>query len=85
MRKRKKKSAGLFLLLAMVLLSLAAGYFLMEREDPPGRAQPGEGSSFQVHFIDVGQADSALVICDGHYMLIDGGNAGDSDLVFAYL
>ncbi|MCI9158735.1 MAG: MBL fold metallo-hydrolase [Lawsonibacter sp.] len=85
MRKRKKKSAGLFLLLAMVLLSLAAGYFLMEREDPPGRAQPGEGSSFQVHFIDVGQADSALVICDGHYMLIDGGNAGDSDLVYAYL
>ena len=84
MRKRKK-SAGLFLLLAMVLLSLAAGYFLMEREDPPGRAQPGEGSSFQVHFIDVGQADSALVICDGHYMLIDGGNAGDSDLVYAYL
>lgn len=85
MRKRKKKSAGLFLLLAMVLLSLAAGYFLMEREDPPGRVQPGEGSSFQVHFIDVGQADSALVICDGHYMLIDGGNAGDSDLVYAYL
>ncbi len=85
MRKRKKKSAGLFLLLAMVLLSLAAGYFLMEREDPPERAQPGEGSSFQVHFIDVGQADSALVICDGHYMLIDGGNAGDSDLVYAYL
>ena len=85
MRKRKKKSAGLFLLLAMVLLSLAAGYFLMEREDPPGRVQPGEGSSFQVHFIDVGQVDSALVICDGHYMLIDGGNAGDSDLVYAYL
>ena len=44
-----------------------------------------EGSGLQVHFIDVGQADSALVICDGHYMLIDGGNAEDSDLVYAYL
>ena len=33
----------------------------------------------------MGQADSALVICDGHYMLIDGGNAEDSDLVYAYL
>ena len=42
-------------------------------------------SSFAVHFLDVGQADSALVMCDGDYMLIDGGNAGDSDLVFSYL
>ncbi len=44
-----------------------------------------EDSSFAVHFIDVGQADCALVACDGAYMLIDGGNAGDSDLVFSYL
>ena len=29
-------------------------------------------SSFSIHFIDVGQADAALVECDGHYMLIDG-------------
>ena len=45
----------------------------------------GEDSSFAVHFIDVGQADCALVACDGVYMLIDGGNAGDSDLVYTYL
>ena len=44
-----------------------------------------EDSSFAVHFIDVGQADCALVACDGEYMLIDGGNAGDSDLIFSYL
>ena len=44
-----------------------------------------EESSFAVHFIDVGQADCALVACDGAYMLIDGGNAEDSDLVFSYL
>ena len=44
-----------------------------------------DGSSFAVHFIDVGQADCALVACDGAYMLIDGGNAEDSDLVFSYL
>lgn len=34
-----------------------------------------EDGSFTIHFIDVGQADSALVTCDGHSMLIDGGNA----------
>ena len=44
-----------------------------------------EESSFAIHFIDVGQADCALVACDGAYMLIDGGNAEDSDLVFSYL
>lgn len=42
-------------------------------------------SSLQVHFIDVGQADSSLLICDGHAMLIDGGNAADSSLIYSYL
>ena len=44
-----------------------------------------EGSTFEVHFIDVGQADSALIICDGEIMLIDGGNAADSNLIYTYL
>lgn len=44
-----------------------------------------DGSSFQVHYIDVGQADAALVICDGNAMLIDGGNRADSDLMYSYL
>lgn len=42
-------------------------------------------SSFSIRFIDVGQADSALVECDGHYMLIDGGNVGDSSKIFTIL
>lgn len=44
-----------------------------------------QDSAFAVHYIDVGQADAALVVCDGHYMLIDGGNAADSDLIYSYL
>ena len=44
-----------------------------------------EGSTFAVHFIDVGQADAALVLCDGEAMLIDGGNAADSSLIYSYL
>ena len=42
-------------------------------------------SSFKVHYIDVGQADAALVECDGHYMLIDGGNKSDSSLIYSIL
>lgn len=44
-----------------------------------------EKSSFSIHFIDVGQADAALVECDGHYMLIDGGNKGDSSKMYSIL
>lgn len=44
-----------------------------------------DSSDFTVHFIDVGQADAVLVICDGKAMLIDGGNAEDSNLLYTYL
>ena len=51
---------------------------------PATPPQPSD-SSFAVHFIDVGQADAALVLCDGKAMLIDGGNADDSSLMYSYL
>ena len=44
-----------------------------------------ENSNFEVNFIDVGQADSALIECDGETMMIDGGNVADSNVVAAYL
>ncbi len=40
---------------------------------------------FEVHFIDVGQADCSLIICDDESLLIDGGNVGDGSLVVSYL
>lgn len=51
----------------------------------PPTELPEAGSSFSVHFIDVGQADAALVECDGHFMLVDGGNRGDSDVIYTVL
>lgn len=44
-----------------------------------------EKSTFSINFIDVGQADAALVECDGHYLLIDGGNTSDSNKMYAIL
>lgn len=46
---------------------------------------PPENSTFSIHFIDVGQADAALVECDGEYMLIDGGNKADSNVLYSIL
>ena len=44
-----------------------------------------QADSLSVHYIDVGQADCALLECGGQYMIIDGGNVDDSDLVVTYL
>ena len=43
------------------------------------------GGSLEIMFIDVGQADSTLISCDGSYMLIDGGNSEDSNLIYNVL
>jgi len=44
-----------------------------------------QNSTLEVHFIDVGQADASLILCNGHAMLIDGGNSADSSLIYTYL
>ena len=82
-RKRQKQQTGWVPVFLFIMLFLAVAYVLFSRQEQA--AVPQEEGSFAVHFIDVGQADAALVMCDGHYMLIDGGNAEDSDLVYAYL
>lgn len=63
---------------------------------PSDAEEPGDGGDLpgkseetspllEIHFIDVGQADAALVLCDGAAMLIDGGNQEDSSLIYTYL
>lgn len=44
-----------------------------------------EKSTFWVEFIDVGQGDCALIQCDGHYMMIDGGPSKASSTVYTIL
>lgn len=39
----------------------------------------------QVHFLDVGNADSALIRCGTHQMLIDGGEPSSGKKVVDYL
>jgi len=54
-------------------------------EEQPIVTIPPEDSFFEVHYIDVGQGDCSLIICDNHAMLIDGGEASESSKVYAYL
>lgn len=40
---------------------------------------------FEAHFIDVGEADCTLFLCDGKSLLIDGGDIGKGSIVIDYL
>ena len=75
---KKKLIAGI-----LTLVIAACSYVVTEclREDTP--AVSGEGLT--VRYIDVGQADCALLECDGEYLLIDGGNRDDSQLLVSFL
>lgn len=77
------------LLLVLLLAAMALiGCAFSAAGGPQGDAQGGGGeaeSGFTAYFIDVGEADAALILCDGAAMLIDGGNAADSDLIYAFL
>lgn len=42
-------------------------------------------TKLQVHYIDVGQADSILITTNGESMLIDAGNSGDGSMVVNYI
>jgi competence protein ComEC len=89
------KRITLILIIAALFLLSACG--TLPGETPPGGAPTGGSSApgvpvssntetgLTVYFIDVGQADSALILCDGAAMLIDGGNVADSDLIYAFL
>ena len=75
---KKKLIAGI-----LTLVIAACSYVVTEylREEPT--AVTGEGLTVQ--YIDVGQADCALLECDGEYLLIDGGNRDDSQLLVSFL
>ena len=38
-------------------------------------------ADLDVYYLDVGQADSTLLVSDGHALLIDGGNTDDAEKI----
>lgn len=38
-------------------------------------------ADIEVVFLDVGQADAAVVVCDDQVLMIDGGNVDDSQFI----
>ena len=71
-----------WLLICLLLWGILTGCAVPQKTQPATQAPTGQ---LKVHFIDVGQADAALLQCNGENMLIDGGNAEDSNLMYTYL
>ena len=83
-KKIKKLHGSIINMLFLMFLIIAAGYIVATKTTQSIEASV-KTSTFEIHFIDVGQADAALVLCDGESMLIDGGNIEDSSLLYTYL
>ncbi|MBP5159421.1 MAG: MBL fold metallo-hydrolase [Lachnospiraceae bacterium] len=79
-----------FLIIPFIIVALSIGILSpvctnVKAENDPENKQDDFESSFWVKFIDVKQGDSALIQCDGHYMLIDGGPTSASSVLYAIL
>ena len=72
-------------LIVAVLYALFSSLFPGEAPQAPQTTVPISGNGLTVHFIDVGQADCALLECDGEFMIVDGGNVEDGQMVVSYL
>lgn len=73
-----RRLTAILLLMCLLLCGCSA-------KQPSGVVSTPVQEQLWVHFIDVGQADSILLECDGKFALIDGGNDSDGPAVAAYL
>lgn len=79
----RRRSLACKLLAPLMLAALLLGCASPSRALEPTEAAAPD--TLTVHFIDVGQADCALLENRGEFLLIDGGNREDSQLVISYL
>lgn len=84
--EKPKSMAPYSWLIALVLIALYGLYLLLNGGFGGEAASvPSDGGELRVLFVDVGQADAALVTCGRESLLIDGGNVADSSTVYTVL
>lgn len=85
---KKSKRSILYTVVVTILFAIAClnGRLIQPLEE---EIEQGEfalsDAEFQVHVIDVGQADSILVIADGEAMLIDAAESGNAQTILDYI
>lgn len=90
--KRKSKKRTVFFAAALVLIIGITAVMMISDlpladglEGTLGEVRPVDNSGFSVHFIDVGQGDCTLIICDNRYVLVDSGEQAYGQTVCTYL
>ena len=90
-RPAKKRSPAAAVLLAVLcLLLLAVSRYLDSRSESASsvsapEAAQADAPKLEVHFLDIGQGDSALLFCGDETMLIDGGKVKNNQKLIARL
>ncbi|MGN0545941.1 MAG: ComEC/Rec2 family competence protein [Acutalibacteraceae bacterium] len=78
-----------FLFILIIALISAVGTYIasdeQEGETSGGQTVAKSAESFSVHYIDVGQGDCILTVCNGKTLLIDAGENGNEATVINYL
>lgn len=94
--KNKKYKHILLYLLIILILAVALTFFFHNSKNesaasntssntPAADTSSEDPPSFEIYFLDVGQGDCALITCEGHSMLIDGGESSQSRKVYSFL
>ena len=74
--RRRKKRIPIIALIVMLLSGIGITIECVDGSDVLSKNNVTADSRMEVHFLDMGQSDSTLIVCDGEAMLID---AGDND------
>lgn len=78
----KRRLLSILLFMCLFLLPACAKTEQSYEKDDMGN---GAAGNLEVHFIDVGQGDSTLILCGGEAMLIDAGNNDQGTKIQNYL
>ena len=87
---KKRSPAVTVLLVGLCLLLLAVSRYLDSRSEPAAsvsapEAAQADAPKLEVHFLDIGQGDSALLFCGDETLLIDGGKVKNNQKLIARL
>ena len=72
-----RKNIRRLLSLTLLLLASLALYL-------PAHGETDE-TGLHIYFLDVGQGDAAIILCDGEAMMIDGGDSKHSSFIYSFL
>ena len=77
-----KRLFSSFLIIILAMLSIVT---VAADPDADNEKRSSTDSSFTVYFLDVGEGDAAVICSGGYTLMIDGGDASNSSLIYSFL